>query len=217
MKKIIFLLVLATPFFVNGQKLKMGIMTTPQFTWMAPAGNDEVQNQGMVFGFDIGLSIEKYFTDNYAFLTGIALNNIGGIITHSDSLNMKVNEEEAIIVNGDEMKFNLQYVKIPLALKFKTNEIGYFTYFAQIGIETGINVKANISVEENDINKEDVADEVRLFNTGYLIGGGAEYSLGGNTSIVLGVQYQNGFVDILNTPEEKVVTPKIAILLGIMF
>ena len=192
-------------------------MANPQISWMAPAGSNLTTNEGIVMGFDIGLSMEKYFTDNYAFLTGISLNNIGGKIKHADSLILDINNTESIISANSDLLYNLQYVKIPLALKFKTKEIGYFTYFGQIGLEAGINVKANISVDENDIDKADVADEVNLFDTGYTIGGGAEYSIGGSSCIVFGIQYKNGFVDVLQKPENKITIPKVAFLLGIMF
>ena len=130
---------------------------------------------------------------------------------------MKINDSTHNIAGNESINFSLQYIKIPLALKFKTKEIGYFTYFAQIGLEAGVNVKANVSIDANNIDKEKVTDEVKLFNAGYLIGGGVEYSIGGNTSIILGIQYENGFLDIISTTEDKVVSPKITLLLGIMF
>ena len=217
MKKIIIVILLAVSLYTFSQDLRMGIVINPQISWLSPAGSDFVSKESTKFGFDIGLSVEKYFASNYALLTGISLNNVGGGISYSDSVQMKINNTDERIPGNESIDFNLQYIKIPLALKFKTKEIGYFTYFAQIGMEAGVNVKANVSVDANKIDKEKVSDEVRLFNAGYLIGGGAEYSIGGSTSIIVGIQYQNGFLDIISTTNDKVVSPKVTLLLGILF
>jgi hypothetical protein len=217
MKKIIFCLSFALPLLLNAQKIKMGILASPQITWIKPAGNEDIVNEGTKLGIDIGLSVEKYFTDNYAFLTGISLCNMGGSISFTDSVTMNVNNEDLAFGGQQEMDISLQYIKVPLALKFTTKEIGYLTYFAQIGMEAGVNVKAVMTTNVNDINGESIADEFNLFNTGYLIGGGAEYSLGGSSTILFGIQYQSGIVDVLNTTPNKVVTSKFTLLLGIMF
>jgi len=217
MKKIAFILPIIITFTVNAQKLKLGILANPQITWMSPTGSDDVKNEGIKPGIDIGLSMEKYFTDNYAILTGISLNNMGGKISYNDSITMTLDDGDIIIDSLSKISFSLQYIKVPVGLKFKTKEIGYFTYFAQIGLEAGINVKANLTADANGIDSESVSDEVKNFNTGYFIGAGTEYSLGGNSSIVLGIQYQNGFIDVLNTTKDKIVTPKVTLLLGIMF
>ena len=217
MKKIIIVVLILMPLYSFSQDLRMGILINPQISWLSPAGSDFVSKESSKFGFDIGLSIEKYFSSNYALLSGISLNNVGGSISYDNSVEMKINDSTHNIAGNESINFSLQYIKIPLALKFKTKEIGYFTYFAQIGLEAGVNVKANVSIDANNIDKEKVTDEVKLFNAGYLIGGGVEYSIGGNTSIILGIQYENGFLDIISTTEDKVVSPKITLLLGIMF
>ena len=219
MKKIVIVLIIIFPISLAAQKMKMGILLNPQISWLTPAGSDNLSNKGSKFGFDIGLSVEKYFSDNYAILTGISLNNIGGKISYTDSIEITLNNKDEVnIIEGEsEMNFNLQYIKVPIALKFKTKEIGYFTYYAQIGLEGGVNVKANVSIDANDIKNQKVSEEVALFNAGYLIGAGAEYSIGGNTCILLGVQYQNGFIDVMNTTDDKVIAPKVTLILGIMF
>lgn len=205
------------PSFLYSQNTKMGIIAQPQVTWMKPSGSDNLTNQGSSIGFDVGLSIEKYFADNYAFLTGVSLNNIGGNISYADSVEMEINEADIWVSEESDMTYNLQYVRVPLALKFKTNEIGYLTYFAQIGFEGGVNVKSVVTINDEDVTKENVSKEVTLFNAGYLIGAGVEYSLGGNTCIILGLQYQNGIIDAINTTKDKVITPKVSLLFGIMF
>jgi hypothetical protein len=108
-----------------------------------------------------------------------------------------------------------------LVLQFKTNEIGYMTYFMQVGIAPLINIGAiadakhpNRSFEGNKINKE-----VRLFSLGYFISGGFEYNLGGSTSFLVGLSYFNGFMDVTSNEDvkDKTILNSVALNLGIKF
>ena len=218
MKKItLFIVILIIPVFTFAQNLKLGIMASPQITWLSAAGSNNITKDKSKLGIDLGLAIEKYFTDNYAFLSGISLNNIGGSIHYSDSVVISINDEDTDVPGDAVMNYKLQYIKIPVGLKMKTKPIGYFSYFAQLGFEAGVNVKANITIDDLNINDKRVADEINIFNAGYFIGGGIEYNIVGNTSAVLGIQYQNGILDAIGTTSDKVTTPKITIVLGIMF
>jgi hypothetical protein len=62
---------------------------------------------------------------------------------------------------------------------------------------------------------------VNIFNLGYYIGMGAEYSLGGSTAICIGLYYTNGFLDVTtdhdNQPSDKVIMNNVALNLGIIF
>jgi hypothetical protein len=52
--------------------------------------------------------------------------------------------------------------------------------------------------ERDDLNiPEDVDDDIALFRTSLIAGLGIEYNISGNTSIVAGVIYNNGFGDVL--------------------
>ena len=51
---------------------------------------------------------------------------------------------------------------------------------------------------------------------GLIIGGGFQYSLGGNTALVLALIYNNGFTDVLQD-KEKVALKSLSLKLGVMF
>ena len=104
-----------------------------------------------------------------------------------------------------------------MGLKLKTNEIGYFTFYTHLGVNTGINIKATGEVENYELDNTNISDEVKLFNLAYFIGAGAEYSIGGNTAIVLGLTYTNGFVDITKDTDNKVTCSNVTIRIGILF
>ncbi|HQL69740.1 MAG TPA: outer membrane beta-barrel protein, partial [Bacteroidales bacterium] len=91
------------------------------------------------------------------------------------------------------VKFKMDYLEIPIGFKGKTNEIGYFTYFLKAGVTPGINIKAraDITVGSNDI----ITEESKLFNMGWYLGGGFEWSLSGNTRFLTEVLYTGGILD----------------------
>ena len=54
------------------------------------------------------------------------------------------------------MFIKLKYLEIPLTLRLRTNEIGYITYWVQVGVGLGFNIKAR-ATDEIDHKKIDVA------------------------------------------------------------
>jgi opacity protein-like surface antigen len=148
-------------------------------------------------------------------MTGISIDNTGGNLTFKDSITLKTNGGD-VDLPGSTVHYKLQYINIPLGLKLKTNEIGYLTFFTHLGINGGINIKATGEVDDFELDNENISEEISLFNLGYYIGAGAEYSIGGNSAIILGLTYTNGFIDI-TTDTDKVTQSNFAIRIGILF
>lgn len=102
----------------------------------------------------------------------------------------------------------MQYIEIPLTLKLKTNEIGYLTYFLQFGLSPGICIRSKAdfttSIQSGGVtassssDKVDVKNGINNINLSMIIGGGVEYTLSGSTTLLLGVQFNNGFLDVLD-------------------
>jgi hypothetical protein len=117
----------------------------------------------------------------------------------------------------------LKYIQIPLTLKLKTNEIGYITYWGQFGLGLNMNMKAlsndeidymyyqtndgsglsalNVSGRSNEsFAKVDIKDDdINIFSSNLILAAGIEYSLSGNTSLLAGFTFQNGFTDVLKS------------------
>jgi hypothetical protein len=102
-------------------------------------------------------------------------------------------------------------------IKLKTNEIGYFTYFAELGFNSQINVGSRAKSTDNHLNKEIISKEINLPNMSYFFGGGVEYNIGGNTSLLAGVFFNNGFIDVLTNTRHRAVTNYLNFRLGILF
>ncbi|MCB2196555.1 MAG: PorT family protein [Bacteroidetes bacterium] len=219
MKKYLFIsiLLLSTiQIFAQHSNLRFTVFVDPKFTWMN-SDYTSIENDGSKMGVNIGLNVDKFFADNYAIMTGVSINNVGGNLTFNMDKSLKTNGGDQDLLIGSTVEYKLQYINVPLGLKLKTNEIGYWTFFTHLGLNSGINIKATAEVDDVDLQNENISDEIRLFNLGYYIGAGAEYSIGGNAAIVVGLTYTNGFVDITDGEDSKVTLSNIAIRLGILF
>jgi hypothetical protein len=201
---------------LNGfsQGMSFTVFAEPQISWFSPDSKN-LEAGGSMIGFNGGLNYDQYFAEKYAFSTGISINNINGKLKYQEADIIKGLNADYNINPGDIVEYHLQYINVPIGLKFKTIEIGYTRFFAHLGMDADINIKtkANIPGEDN-IN---AIDELNWYNLGYYIGGGIEYSLGGSTAIVAGLTYKNGFLDITKDNDQKVTTGTMSLRLGILF
>jgi hypothetical protein len=231
MKKIILFTLVAictTSAIAQTKAWKIALHVDPNIAWLKP-DNNNITTAGTKLNFGYGISIDKMFTDNYAFGTGIQIFNAGGKLTYfrEDVATDKADANKSYTSVAEVNRaYKLKYLEVPLTLRLRTNEIGYITYWVQVGLGLGFNIKARAdeeidhkkinnapedapanwidatdvvidnvggdSMENVDINKE-----VRLFRTSLIAGGGIEYNLSGDVSVVAGVIFNNAFSNVL--------------------
>ena len=138
--------------------------------------------------------MEYYFAPNYALVTGLNLTLLGGNLLFTDSVDISTGDGDHVIIPaGTTVAINANYISIPVALKLKSNEIGYFTYFAELGFTPQINIGSRASSDGNALDKDNVSKEINAFNVSFFFGGGIEYNIGGQTSLMGGIFFNNGF------------------------
>lgn len=232
---IIILLAFAISAYAQGYKdkkpIRLGLKASPNVGWIRPETRN-FENDGVRLGFSYGLIADFIITENYYVGTGL-------FITH---YNAKMNMPAIEDVEGLEdwegwedledvtqsRQFNLQYLEIPLTLKLLTNEIGYITYFGQFGIGLGANISAKgedtYTASDDSIVDEDpdIKSDITFLRAALVIGGGLEYSLAQNASIVIGGEYNNGFTNLLKDKPEhdkkhSALTNYFQLTIGIVF
>ncbi len=184
----------------SDNKFHFGIKAQPALAWFNVDAPDGVslKSDGLPFGFGYGLITDFGFADHYAFSTGLEVVYRGGKTLQN--LPNKAGQDSVTIAN----KYSLQFVEIPITLKLRTNEIGYMTYFFQVGFAPGyaIRTKADITTNNNGVTstktRVDVSDDINEFNMSMIIAAGAEYNISGNTSLLFGLTFNNGFLDLLD-------------------
>lgn len=214
-------------FAAQAGKVRFGIHVDPTIAWMKP-DIKEIAFNGMRIGFNYGLSFDYNISDNYAIATGIHISHSGGKISYGGSYPVLPQSFPTdTFPSGTAVIYKLQNLELPIGLKLKTNQVGYITYFAQISFITRFNLTATGDVltpsSTNDKNQEKIREDIRLFNLGWEVGGGIEYSLGGNTSLLLAAYFNNGFTDITKPKlvdpalDGRVVGNYIDIRVGLLF
>jgi hypothetical protein len=202
--------------FSQETNLRFGIFANPVISWLKPDVSD-VSSKGNRLGFNIGLSMDRFFAKNYAFATGISIHNAGGSLFFKTATDIRTNRETVNLPKNTKVTYKLQYLHVPLGIKLCSNEIGYNTFYGQVGLDAMINIKATGISSSGQLDNDNISKEINLINLGYHIGGGVEYSIGGNTKLTAGLMYVNGFTDVTNRGGDKVVLQNILIKLGVLF
>ncbi|MFT4678067.1 MAG: hypothetical protein ACI9RU_000832 [Litorivivens sp.] len=227
MKKLIgSLLALA---FVSGafaqdfQKIRFGVQVKPNVSWFKPK-DANAASDGVRLNWGAGIVADFHFAELYSFSTGISVDNQSGKLTYTEKV-FDASDDLWTIVEY-KRKYSLRYIEIPLLLKLQTKEIGYMTYFLNVGMGLGANWAASATGDRylknvhglNDageldwhVQNEDVAetkinvrDDFKLFRASVIVGGGVEYNINSGTSIVIGVSYNGGFSNIMSKNVEAV-------------
>jgi len=190
-------------------ELRFGIQTSPTFTWMnTPTAN--VNRSGTNLGLKLAMMSEYYFRESYALTSGIGFHfNSGGRLLFEDPgaywPNSDLGPGLDSLAAGSKLRYNLQYVEIPLGLKMRTREFGYVSYWIEPSLAMGFRSQARGTMEGrrfdggtigDEGDKIDIRDEVGAVNLSWGLGGGIEYTLSGTTSLLLGINMQFGFTDV---------------------
>jgi hypothetical protein len=213
------LVAIKSSFGQSEQKFHFGLKAAPALAWFK-SDTKEVNSDGSRLGFIYGLITEFNFGKNYAFATGLEVAYRGGKFKKSITDTSKTTNYSIID--------KLEYLEIPLTLKFKTNEIGAITYYLQAGVQPGFNIRARedytITVQpksgsstSSDSTDIDIMKDINSFNMSMIVSGGLEYNLSGNTSFMGGITFSNGLLDVLDGSNAKANSNYLALTLGILF
>ncbi len=222
MKKILtafFLLVFVSKTFALGDKFKLGLMVSPGLAWYTPQGKDLTMG-AVGFGMNYGLQFEYYFKpNNYAFVTGVFGGMEAGQIKSRDAFSLLTSGK-----NVTEKYFN-HNVQIPLAIKLKTNNIksSKFRIYGQVGFTNVINVSSRATFDQtlvvgstdvvvdkenmlrngNEVQKAIPGFKMNFYDLRLDLGAGIEMDLDAKTSMLFGVQFQNGFLNQIKDNDAK--------------
>jgi len=202
------------------QRIGFGIHADPVISWFT-TDIKEVTNDGARPGFNFGLTYNKYFSRNYSFSTGISLMRAGGRLVSSDTTILELSNSKYKVLPHNPVTYKIQYLVFPVGLKLQTNQIGYLTFFSDLGLDPKIVISRKADIPSLKISDENAANELRMFNLSYHVTAGIEYSLGGSTALVFGLNFDNNFLDITkdngNQPVDKVSHKILSFRFGVNF
>jgi len=213
--------------------VRFGLKLSPNMGWIR-SDTKEFESSGSALGFTFGLLAEFPIgsSGNYRFATGLNLNNTAGkwkrTLTYQDAINGPNKTTDL------ETTAKLQYIELPLTVKLMTNEIGYMRYFAQVGFGNAVNIRARANqkvptydasgmyvTDFSEEKGEDISDNIALYRASLIVGAGLEYNFSGNTSLLVGVTYNNGFTNALDMKigdkKVKAISNYLELTLGVFF
>ena len=184
------------------RKVRLGLALNPNLGWIR-LDNSGYNNEGVRAGLQYGLVADlRLFGDpNYSFSTGFTILHAGGKLSYHDAVTDPNTNLE--IAAQTDARYKLNYIDIPLAVKLRSNEIGYMHFWGIFGGEMGWRINANADFEttsalgKTELNDENIADDVALFRADLVVGAGLEYTISGDTRLVVGLIYHNGLTNVL--------------------
>lgn len=209
MKKIFSVLIFFLVFNSLSAQVKIGLRVAPHVSTTSVTVEGSASN-GISAGdaglrYSIGPVIDAFFSDNYAFSSGIWFTT-RVISTKAQTTSGKV-----------ESKTNAQYVQIPVSIKLFTNEI---SDDLKLYFQLGSTLDLLIDQKLVDAQPGKSAD-LRSFNAGILAGAGVEYQMGTNTSLFGGITYNRGLINTVGDSKvresHQVNSNQIGLEIGIKF
>lgn len=228
-------ILLATTLAAQDDGVRFGLKLSPNLGFVQPE-TKTLKSNGAGLGYTFGLMLELPIgtTGNYRFATGLNLNNMKGKWKTDYQYVADANAASPVLTKELETNVGLQYVELPLTVKLMTNEIGYMRYFAVVGAGNAFNVKAKsdqvvakvdgtradgrpIVSNFEKLEGESIQDDIALYKASLIVGAGAEYTFSGNTAMMFGITYNNGFTNILDIEGAKAKAHYLELSLGVFF
>ena len=219
----------------EGKKFRFGLMGNTSIGWLTPDDERKFSSGGVGLGLGWGLQMEFKLGKTTSFVTGLNLESYKASLNYDDpdlsatskptyyDLNSdfeyvswedltdipRANPDSNLLFQLTKRSYTINYVNIPLILKMKTKEIGYFTYFGEFGAVLGFKTKARVDDVANVVSYDslssdpftiedpnfednidlDLAKGTQPIRAGIRVGGGAEYNISGTTSLFFSLHY----------------------------
>lgn len=176
-------------------KVDGGLYLKGGVSWMMSDSKAYFKNDKAKLTYGFGAIMDWNITNNFALNIAAGFCNLGGTADFKNGA-VPFKDIDGIVIGSPLMhkyKYSTSYIEVPISIKGCTNEIGYFTYFLKLGVDPMVRVKSKVTLE----NKETyiATREFNLFNIGWHVGGGAEWSIAGNTKLLFELVYLGTFID----------------------
>ena len=205
------------------KKHRFGVKIAPGISFLR-IGKTGQERDGLDYSFGYGLQYEYGFSEYFSISTGFLMNSFRGDVTYTENNPVFFVFNETVSGNKNKItteqiygrQYTFKSVDIPVALKLRTAEIGYLTYFAEFGTTVSViydsySSKNEVSLSSGDTksflsadNEKIDTEDVNLFKLGLNLGLGVEYNLVGNTSLLVGLNWINGFTNVLKKKSNEI-------------
>ncbi len=177
--------------------ISLGIHFDPLISWFS-TDSYYTRNEGVVPGFNFGLTYNRYFSPNYSFSSGINIIKAGGRLISSEATTFELKDYGYNIITvqpGEAVTYKITYLSIPLGVKLQTSQIGFGRFFTDLGFDPKIIIGARAEIPSLNISGGNAMPELNTFNLSFHVMAGMQYPLGGNNAFTLGIGFDNNLFD----------------------
>jgi hypothetical protein len=203
--------------------ISFSIHFDPLMSWFSTDSYD-TRSDGVVPGFNFGISYNKYFSPNYSFSSGINIINAGGRLINREDTRFELKNYSSAVYTvqaGEAITYKITYLSVPLGLKLQTNQLGYGRFFTDVGLDPKIVIGGRADIPSVNIKGGNALTELNIFNLSLHIMAGMEYPLSESNYLVVGIGYEKNLFDITrdngDQPSNVVTQKLLSFRLGITF
>jgi hypothetical protein len=203
--------------------INFSIHFDPLISWLSTDSYD-TRSDGVVPGFNFGISYNKFFGPNYSFSSGINIISAGGRLINRDVTHFELKNYSSTTLTvqpGESITYKITYLSIPLGLKLQTDQIGYGSFFTDIGLDPKIVISGRADIPSIDIKGGNAIQELNLFNLSFHVMAGMEYPLAGRNRFIIGIGFEKNLFDITkdngNQPSNVVIQKMLSFRIGMTF
>ena len=114
-----------------------------------------------------------------------------------------------LFLRGSTINYGVQYIEIPFSIRLRTNEFGYLRYFAELPIFTvAVKTKAVADIMGNTMGNnstdETISSDISPVTLKWGLGGGVEYSISPDLSLIGGVFYTGTLLDVVRNKDTQI-------------
>ena len=207
MKKILLIISLVVAFAIGGnaqnKNVRCGLKLGPSFDW-ASAGSVDTKNEGMRMGFNVGLVLDRYFTEHVALSSGVNANFLRMKYQFMDSTMVVgfLNEVPVLV----SRRVNATNIEVPVKVKVRFDVVDSFKAYVEAGGAFAFNVsdkgkdkyKYEYSPQYEDKSYVDCAKQYRTVQTSIVFGLGAEYQINRKWSVFAQITSNNALSNAFN-------------------
>jgi hypothetical protein len=161
---------------------RIGLQISPNISYIPLEGEFK---SGLNPNIGFGLMVNRYFDERYSFSSGLEFPTLSG----------KIRNE----ANDTSMSYRAGYIQVPLTIKMKTINFGYWTVFARVGGSVGVKYRENVEFSDPSLTKVDTDDSqvdgFLMTVTGSL---GVEYDLGIESSLIISLDFHRSLLNQFN-------------------
>jgi len=177
------------------KKFNFGLKIAPAVSWLS-TDQKGTSSDGPLARFNWGFIGAYNFSQNFALVTGININSLGGKLIDEDKHSIKRKYTE---------------LQIPAIFQMRSNDIGGFKIYFQLGLGGGIFLSAK------DGDDEKIYDQTRPFNASYIVASGVDFPVKGGFSLIGQIKFNGGLANIGKSDSYNAKSSFLELGLGVLF